>query len=1510
MKQLLTILLIFFSFTVFGQGGWVQPNTTFGTKSYRASFDSTMFYPTGCGTPVGVASLRLAGSANAVLRKSALFYDSCSAILYVFNPVDSTWSALVSGSAGASNFDASLIAQGATPMTYNGTTDFNNTFWHLKNAGFDINHAGSAYLFIDGTSASPYAKIGDASNDFNGTNTLWDDANSQITINSPIRLEANSGEVQFKTNGQTQFYHLNNDATPTQAATFITLKNDSNETAISAYGAQISGSAAGGAIVFHNSSVDPGNEFLQLGVVDNDNIFTEMMQLHHSNITGNKIIAPLEESAEIGSVITQHGDTLYKTSLSNLVDSFSAVSSGRFGYPLEDVTTDASRDFDASDFDFTVRNANTINLQTADTNNLNLDSVKLFIGNKSVNGNQTSITINDSSRNVSMYGLSFIPDSLNITSIGNQVNYWNGAYIASDSLQDTTLFINNHLGEDENHKIWKISDDKFAKNTIQNGCISGCTVTWVGPNYDYIVAASQYYINGTLYSSPQTTVTLDPGDPTNDRIDLFILTTSSTADKITGTPANPALYPDYDVSAELPISFAVVGAGTTAPTITTIVVYKENAGTPTEWAYTDNSATLNPASTNNPYAGSIDIEGTNVISPNRIILTPIAMPDLTTVTQLNFQIRSKAGWGAPRRLLIQFFNSNTPIGNPISFGQAAYGFNSNQTATYQNISVPLADFGNITGATNLRITRSGGVAGTTIGFYIDNILLINQAGSTTGNQTITATLPLTATTNSGNTNIALTTPLTVPFGGSGLSAMSTYQLIAGGTTSTNALQQVSIGSAGQVLTSNGPGALPTFQAGAAGSLSNVYAPLIKSGDTISQRFNVLHYGADNTGATDATIAIQNTINAAAAAGGDVIVPVGVYKIAGPLQTSVGGINYNSQLYIPTSTATNTSRNHVRIIGESPPNFTQTGGLTGSVIPALSGGVIFYSTLASGSATGAAVIGTNKLSGAFSYEYMSVENLMIKVKNNPTGSGPIIGGVSSKNGPSIHVRNFVYTIDTAGDLSTLPGNDIAGIETPDNSSESMNTLENTVVIGVRNAYKIGEHTNMSQVQSFCCFYGFNFKLGGHTVTGSRICAYWCKYDIYVRGESHWLSMNLDNEWQQIGKWYDNVTTVVDTANLAHGTVIYQMLNAGVAIDNSKFTISGGSNITAIANDAGMATTKAANSFSARNTFTKLTEFDSTILLKQTGSGASNNIIYVGSTSSGAVDNNFGIAVAGVGSGQTATTSPWLLMRGNNYSTSAQRGNIAIGAGSPSSPSATEGSITMTTGADAQRLFIDKSGNISFGASSAFYWDNVNNQLSIGAANTTASLNAITNASSGVVNAYFRNLNSAYQTSFYVENDRGSFASYGGLLYGGSTQVTSLFGLTRADKLFLFADGASNLGFAIGNLAAQPVIFGTNNLERLRISGTGSIVFPSTVTAGGTTGNQTINKPSGTVNIAAAGTTVTVTNSLVTTSSIIIPVLRTNDATAIIKNIVPGSGSFVINLNAAATAEISIGFFVIN
>ena len=60
--------------------------------------------------------------------------------------------------------------------------------------------------------------------------------------------------------------------------------------------------------------------------------------------------------------------------------------------------------------------------------------------------------------------------------------------------------------------------------------------------------------------------------------------------------------------------------------------------------------------------------------------------------------------------------------------------------------------------------------------------------------------------------------VTVAQGGTGKTSFTVYAVVCGGTTTTGALQSIaSVGTAGQVLTSNGAGALPTFQAAAGGS---------------------------------------------------------------------------------------------------------------------------------------------------------------------------------------------------------------------------------------------------------------------------------------------------------------------------------------------------------------------------------------------------------------------------------------------------------------------------------------------------------------------------------------------------------------------------------------------------------------------------------------------------------------------------------------------------------------------
>jgi hypothetical protein len=113
---------------------------------------------------------------------------------------------------------------------------------------------------------------------------------------------------------------------------------------------------------------------------------------------------------------------------------------------------------------------------------------------------------------------------------------------------------------------------------------------------------------------------------------------------------------------------------------------------------------------------------------------------------------------------------------------------------------------------------AGGV--TTISFGSTGL---TPSTATSGAVTVAGTLAIAngGTGSTSTTYCSLTSNVTgtlpVANGGSGRASHTAYAVICGGTTTTTAQQSIaSVGTAGQVLTSNGAGALPTFQAAGGG----------------------------------------------------------------------------------------------------------------------------------------------------------------------------------------------------------------------------------------------------------------------------------------------------------------------------------------------------------------------------------------------------------------------------------------------------------------------------------------------------------------------------------------------------------------------------------------------------------------------------------------------------------------------------------------------------------------------
>jgi hypothetical protein len=172
-------------------------------------------------------------------------------------------------------------------------------------------------------------------------------------------------------------------------------------------------------------------------------------------------------------------------------------------------------------------------------------------------------------------------------------------------------------------------------------------------------------------------------------------------------------------------------------------------------------------------------------------------------------------------------------------------------------------------------------------------------------------------------------------GGTGITSATAYAVLCGGTTSTGALQSIAgLGSSGQVLTSNGASALPTFQSAAAGSLilistqtvSGVAAVTFTSG--ISSTYNnylLLCTNVTNASSTP-TMWIQISTN-----GGSSYIATG-YLTNTNIATNgiaIGDVNstaffrsINTNIYNLTSGSGYVSTNSISVGGSSGAGTTQ------------------------------------------------------------------------------------------------------------------------------------------------------------------------------------------------------------------------------------------------------------------------------------------------------------------------------------------------------------------------------------------------------------------------------------------------------------------------------------------------------------------------------------------------------------------------------------------------------------
>lgn len=310
-------------------------------------------------------------------------------------------------------------------------------------------------------------------------------------------------------------------------------------------------------------------------------------------------------------------------------------------------------------------------------------------------------------------------------------------------------------------------------------------------------------------------------------------------------------------------------------------------------------------------------------------------------------------------------------------------------------------------------------------------------------------------------------------------------------------------------------------------------------------FNVVtDYGADPTFVADATMAIQNAINAAFAAGGGIVFfPYGHYKIDGALVTLVDGVNPNCQLYLPLSTGGTSVYPKITFRGESPSNWSAE---VVTSLPKNQYGVILESTILSpGYVFGSSFYTSAGLGGEVNYTWWGFEHIEIRTRTQTAGVEvtPVMSGINSNAPRSVHFDHVKVTTQSP-ELDLLVPANTWGVLLPHYNNNGNITINNLNIGGYYNGFRAAEHMSVTYVNTYTCVNGMVVPFMNHSGTILHFSSEGCKNHIMVEGAMyvHIGTYNVEH-YTTAGAWnmyeYDVKFSVVSTnakilIDLAHTT----------------------------------------------------------------------------------------------------------------------------------------------------------------------------------------------------------------------------------------------------------------------------------------------------------------------------------------------------------------------------------------
>jgi hypothetical protein len=240
---------------------------------------------------------------------------------------------------------------------------------------------------------------------------------------------------------------------------------------------------------------------------------------------------------------------------------------------------------------------------------------------------------------------------------------------------------------------------------------------------------AEWTFDGNIYNVTQA-ITLSASDPTNDRIDVIAVDADGNIVVLTGTPAANPVKPEIDVASQMEGTFIIIPANATTPQgVTESFIYNENAQEAGgEWNTTENTAgqriILN--STNNPYSGSVSVEGTNLNQYDYFRMTTTTPINASDIKQISYRINLKTGIYYKNSTLVVVYGTKGNGKRGTAYLQPSdHGFSHTTYNSWQFISMAMPSNSTLVTVDYIAFYNTE-VSEQLLGYYVDNFRIINN----------------------------------------------------------------------------------------------------------------------------------------------------------------------------------------------------------------------------------------------------------------------------------------------------------------------------------------------------------------------------------------------------------------------------------------------------------------------------------------------------------------------------------------------------------------------------------------------------------------------------------------------------------------------------------------------------------------------------------------------------------------------------------------------------------------